>query len=175
MMRAGVLRTIGTLGVVGRLGMVGVRRLIVEAMIGELVLAIIVPAHGIESADIRSVYLLRSSRLHHIVDIERACPVHGVLQGAHHNWGSIQAINERDIVLARAASARMEGFGGRGDAVSALAVLHLEIWVTVLTHVAVMWLQLLINKRVGEHALTNWTLVTLYLVAVLGCSIRTAI
>ena len=51
-MRAGVLRTIGTLGVVGGLGMVGVGRLIIEAMIRELVLAIIVSAHGVESTDI---------------------------------------------------------------------------------------------------------------------------
>ena len=78
-MRAGVLRTIGTLGVVGGLGMVGVGRLIIEAMIRELVLAIIVSAHGVESTDIRSVYLLRTSGLHHIVDIKRSCPVHGVL------------------------------------------------------------------------------------------------
>ena len=86
-MRAGVLRTIGTLGVVGGLGLVGgVGRLIVEAIIGELVLAIIVSAHGVESADIRSVYLLRPSGLHHIVDIERTSPVHRVLQSAHHDW-----------------------------------------------------------------------------------------
>ena len=84
-MRAGVLRTIGTFGVVGGLSMVGVWRLIVEAMIRELVLAIIVSAHGVESADIRSVYLLRARGLHHIVDVERTCPVHRVLQSAHHN------------------------------------------------------------------------------------------
>ena len=79
MMRAGVLRTIGTLGVVRGLGKVGVRRLIVEAMIRELVLAIIVSAHGVKSADIRSVYLLRARGLHHIVDVERTCSVHRVL------------------------------------------------------------------------------------------------
>ena len=54
---------------------------------------------------------------------------------------------------------------------SALAVLHLKVRVTVLTHVAVMRLLLLFAKRVCEHALTNWTLVPLYLVAVLGCGI----
>ena len=80
MVRAGVLRTIGTLGVVGGLGLVGgVGRLIVEAMIRELVLAIIVSAHGVKSADIRSVYLLRARGLHHIVDVERTCSVHRVL------------------------------------------------------------------------------------------------
>ena len=65
----------------------------------------------------------------------------------------------------------MKGFGGRGDAMSALAVLHLKVWVTVLTHVAVMRLLLLFAKRVREHALTNRTLVPLYLVTVLACSI----
>lgn len=79
MMRAGVLRTIGTLGVVRGLGKVGVGRLIVEAMIRELVLAIIVSAHGVKSADIRSVYLLRARGLYHIVDVERTCSVHRVL------------------------------------------------------------------------------------------------
>ena len=54
---------------------------------------------------------------------------------------------------------------------SALTVLHLKVWVTVLTHVAVMRLLLLFAKSVREHALTNRTLVPLYLVAVLACSI----
>ena len=65
----------------------------------------------------------------------------------------------------------MKGFGGRGDAMSALAVLHLKVWVTVLTHVAVMRLLLLFAKSVREHTLTDRTLVPLYLVAVLACSI----
>ena len=54
---------------------------------------------------------------------------------------------------------------------SALAVLHLKVWMTVLTHVAIMRLLLLIAKRVREHALTNRTLVPLHLATVLACSI----
>ena len=47
-MRAGVLRAVGTLGVVRGLGLVRVWRLIIEAMIRELVLAIIVSAHDVK-------------------------------------------------------------------------------------------------------------------------------
>ena len=65
----------------------------------------------------------------------------------------------------------MERFSGRGDAMSTLAVLHLKVWVTVLTHVAVMRLLLLLAKRVRKHALTNRTLVPLHLVTVLDCSV----
>ena len=49
----------------------------------------------------------------------------------------------------------------------ALAVLHLKVRVSVLTHLAIVSLQLLIDEVVGENAFSDRTQVHLPLVAVL--------
>ena len=99
--RASILRAIRAFGVIRAFGMVGVWRLIVEAVVRELILTIVMSAHDVKTADCsRSIYLLASRRLHHVVDVERARPMHRVLQCAHHYRRTIQSIDVANALLA---------------------------------------------------------------------------
>ena len=59
-----------------------------------------------------------------------------MLECAYHDRRSVQAINVGDVILARAASTRMEGPRRRRYTLVAMAVLHLQIRVTILAAVA---------------------------------------
>ena len=136
MVRASVLRTACAFSVVRAFGMVGVWRLIVESMVRELILTIVMSAHDVKTADrSRSIYLLASRRLHHVIDVERARPMHRVLQRAHHYRRTIQPIDVANALLARTPTARVEGLGRRAHTLIALTLLLLKILVTVLATV----------------------------------------
>ena len=69
-------------------------------MVRELVLAVIMPAHDVETADGPCARnLLRSRRLE-VIDVQGTRAMHAVLKRAHHDRRTVQAIDVRDAFLA---------------------------------------------------------------------------